>query len=90
METTTGPTGNTLVLLCVSTVQVVHDGTTVFQWQDKYGHRTGITLDTITLEQEQQLYNISANSQTKASLTSQETYNYPSYTTIYSNAASIY
>jgi len=34
----------------------------------KYGHKTGITLDTITLEQEQQLYNISANSQTKASL----------------------
>ena len=38
----------------------------------KYGHRTGTTLHTITLEQEQQLYNISANSQTKASLLRQK------------------
>ena len=32
METAKGPTGNTLVLLCVSTVQAVHNDTTVFQW----------------------------------------------------------
>jgi len=46
MKTATGPTGNNVVPLCVSTIR------------HKYGHRTGTTLDTITLEQEQQLYNI--------------------------------
>jgi len=41
MKTATGPTGNTVVPLWVSTVR------------HKYGHRTGTTLDTISLQQEQ-------------------------------------
>jgi len=100
MGTDTDPTGNTFVPLCVSTVRHKYGhrtGTTldtihhiyiyIYIYVTVYHTKTRATA----LQYLEYLVGLCTGHKLRSlSLTSQETYNYPSHTTIYNNTANIY